>query len=157
LCVASSKLRLVASDLVYTNQRFQRETLRLTKALSRTIRVAEEDDILPLSSPIRTVGGTTISCVPIKKGERVQLGIPTFNVSTEIYGDDAEEFKPERWSDDGLASKSPLYRSFASWAPQLSFLGGPRCANCYHDVTLCLANFTLCKGAVRVFVLQFSN
>lgn len=104
----------------------QRETLRLAKAISRTVRIAEEDDILPLSQPVKTLDGRSISNIPIKKGEQVLIGISSFNSSTDIYGKDAFEFRPERWRETALQEQVQRYKSFAVWSPQLNFLGGPR-------------------------------
>jgi cytochrome P450 len=92
-----------------------RETLRLHAAVPSTIRMAEKDDVIPLSEPfvdtrgvrcdsIRSVGEVVLhgtrsaDVVPlreyrIKKGEGIFIPILSINRSTAIWGPDAHEFK----------------------------------------------------------------
>lgn len=56
-------------------------------------------------------------------------------MSVDIYGPDAEDFRPERWLDGNLKAKIQQHRAYASWAPQLSFLGGPRYALTQGELT----------------------
>ena len=59
---------------------------------------ARKDTVLPLSWPISTSDGKTqINEIPIKKGQRVMVSILGANHSTRIWGEDAEQWKPERW------------------------------------------------------------
>ncbi|KAF9131316.1 hypothetical protein BGW39_001991 [Mortierella sp. 14UC] len=60
------------------------ETLRLYPSVPQNIRTVLEDDILP--------GG-----IKVYKGERVTWGIWGMGRDTDIWGPDAEEFRPERW------------------------------------------------------------
>ena len=55
---------------------------------------------MPLSQPIRGNDGREISEIPIPQGTTVIMGIWGSNINPEIWGDDAEEFKPERWLDE---------------------------------------------------------
>lgn len=43
--------------------------LRLHPASPRTDRIALEDDVIPLSNPIQTTDGKTITSIPIKAGQ----------------------------------------------------------------------------------------
>ena len=56
-----------------------------------------EDVVLPLSEPIRGRDGTMMSEVPIPKDTSVFVGIYTSNTRKALWGDDAYEWKPERW------------------------------------------------------------
>ena len=56
--------------------------------------------ILPLSHPIpgeRTKDGKPVQEVHIKNNTKLIISIIAANRSKEIWGEDAEEWKPERW------------------------------------------------------------
>ncbi len=53
---------------------------------------------MPLLWPIKSADGkSTISEVPIKNNTNVIISVLGANRSTEIWGPDAEDWKPERW------------------------------------------------------------
>ncbi len=53
---------------------------------------------MPLQSPIEAVDGKTkISNVLAKKNTDIIISIIGANLDKTIWGDDAEEWKPERW------------------------------------------------------------
>ena len=53
---------------------------------------------MPLSTPIKTVDGKTeVTEIPLKKNTMIFIGILGANLSKEVWGEDAEEWKPERW------------------------------------------------------------
>ena len=56
-----------------------------------------QDVVLPLSQPIRGINGKMISEVPLSKGTTVLVGVRACNRNTALWGDDAKEWKPERW------------------------------------------------------------
>ena len=60
----------------------------------------------------------------IKKGQRFQIPILAVNRSKAIWGEDAHEFKPNRW----LQSTTPETASSIPgvWGHMMTFLGGPR-------------------------------
>lgn len=71
-----------------------RETLRLYPVLTATIRVAVKDDIVPLAQPVRDANGVIIAeNLEVKKGQLVSFGVLPLNVSKDIWGDDASEFR----------------------------------------------------------------
>lgn len=84
-----------------------REVLRLHPSVQSTLRVAEKDDIIPVSSRVLVnetgevsrawVGGAKTGLpgggVRIRKGEFVHVPFEGMNVSKPIWGDDAHEFK----------------------------------------------------------------
>ncbi|CUA77338.1 Putative cytochrome P450 CYP13A5 [Caenorhabditis elegans] [Rhizoctonia solani] len=103
-----------------------REVLRLYPPALFVERIAQKDCVLPLQCPVRAKDGkTTISQVPIKKGTHIYLSILAANRDKQIWGEDADEFKPSRWLDElPLAvreSKNPGVYSY-----MMTFLGGPR-------------------------------
>ncbi|GFP82297.1 cytochrome p450 704c1 [Phtheirospermum japonicum] len=82
------------------------ETLRLYPAVPVDGRCAETDDTLP-------------DGFKLKKGDGVYYMAYAMGRMTHVWGDDAEEFKPERWINNGIfQSESPF--------KFVSFHGGPR-------------------------------
>ena len=59
---------------------------------------ARADTVLPLMWPIKSVDGKSeIKEVSIKKNTTLILSIFNANRHPAVWGDDAEEWKPERW------------------------------------------------------------
>lgn len=52
---------------------------------------------MPLSEPIRGRDGKMISEVPIPKGTEIIVGTIGINCSKALWGEDASEWRPERW------------------------------------------------------------
>lgn len=55
------------------------------------------DTVLPLSEAIQGKDGKIIEEIAVPKGTRIQIGVYASNRSKAIWGDDAYEWKPERW------------------------------------------------------------
>ena len=53
--------------------------------------------MLPLSEPVRGLDGTMMSEVPIPKDTTVFVGVYSSNTRKALWGEDAYEWKPERW------------------------------------------------------------
>ena len=58
---------------------------------------ALEDMIMPLSEPITGNDGTRLHEIVVPKGTPIIVGLRACNKSKTIWGDDALEWKPERW------------------------------------------------------------
>ncbi len=58
---------------------------------------ANKDAILPLSQPVRAVDGTMMTEIPVPKGTVVLSNIPATNRNKAVWGEDALEWRPERW------------------------------------------------------------
>ena len=58
---------------------------------------AKADTVLPLSEPVRCTDGSVITEVPVPKGTAVFLNLRGCNTNKAIWGEDAREWKPERW------------------------------------------------------------
>lgn len=52
---------------------------------------------MPLSEPIVGVDGNLMKEILVPAGTELVLGIRTINRDRSIWGEDASEFKPERW------------------------------------------------------------
>ena len=55
------------------------------------------DGILPLSRPIRGTDGSTINELVVPRGTNIVIAIMACNRDKELWGEDAHEWKPERW------------------------------------------------------------
>ncbi|KAH9852330.1 cytochrome P450 [Lenzites betulinus] len=102
-----------------------RETLRLYPMAPFRFRETREDVVLPLSQPVRGVDGSLITHIPLPKHTPVFVGLISSNTSTDIWGPDANEWKPERWlsplPDTVTESKVPgIYSNL------MTFWGGGR-------------------------------
>jgi len=58
----------------------------------------------------------------IRKGQLMTIPIVPVNRATSLWGDDAREFKPERWQNppESVAAIPGI------WGNMLTFLGGPK-------------------------------
>jgi len=83
-----------------------REVLRLYAPVSATNRVAMHDAEIPLQKPFKDRHGVLQSTVRVSEGDLVAVPIRLLNRSTEIWGEDANEFRPERWEDVPEAAKA---------------------------------------------------
>ncbi|KAF9532497.1 cytochrome P450 [Crepidotus variabilis] len=77
-----------------------RELLRLYPPIPTMARIAEEDTILPLYTPLTGIDGRPINEVSVPKGTKIFLSVFNCNRNKELWGADADEFKPERWLDE---------------------------------------------------------
>jgi cytochrome P450 len=77
-------------------------------------RVANKHTVLPLGGGM---DGKSPLFVP--KGTALIVNIHSANRRQEVYGEDAEEFKPERWEYLRPGWVSPIYTAFTR--PQLTF------------------------------------
>ncbi|MCJ1437897.1 hypothetical protein MMC27_007284 [Xylographa pallens] len=95
-----------------------KETLRLFPPVPVNTRTARKTTFLPTGG-----GSDGSSPVLIRRGDNVAYCVYAMHRRKDLYGDDAEEFRPERWDDKDL----PLYRdkTTAAWG-FLPFNGGPR-------------------------------
>ena len=115
------------SGLPYLNGVVQ-ETLRLHPPLAGIVRVASEDDVIPLTSPITAATGETVSYITIAKGTTVNCSVAYINQAEELWGPDGKEFKPERWlvnenGEDGVGEGA---KTIQGYQHILTFSDGPR-------------------------------
>ncbi|KAJ7068560.1 cytochrome P450 [Mycena amicta] len=101
-----------------------RETLRLHAPVSDFNRIALCDDIIPLDTPFTDSHGILHQTLEIKKGQLIFVPIISVNKDPKIWGEDAAEFRPQRWEGD-----KPVANGIPGiYSHMLTFLGGPR--NC---------------------------
>ncbi len=107
------------------------EALRLHPVVYGPFLQPAEDDILPLSKPIRTLDGNLISAIPVGKRQIIHVSISGYNryghfiyeflsltysgSLQDVWGDNAHNFVPERWihptdvDKDGSSSPFGIY------------------------------------------------
>lgn len=83
-----------------------KEGLRLHPIVPTLIREADSDDVIPLSQPIETKSGKIVNEIPISKGQGITASICTYNRLQSVWGEDADEWNPSRFLDDGREKSS---------------------------------------------------
>lgn len=100
-----------------------KECVRMLPSVPSTVRVALKDEVVPLSKSYKRADGKgTYNSIVIPKGHELFIPLNCIQFSKEIWGEDADDFNPDRW--DNLPSsvinaKMPPGHTFA-------FLSGPR-------------------------------
>ncbi|KAF5361363.1 hypothetical protein D9757_011368 [Collybiopsis confluens] len=74
-----------------------RETLRLYSPAPYVSRTASKDGVLPLHKPVLGLDGTQMHEIAVPKGTSILVSIFNANRNTDLWGKDADEWKPERW------------------------------------------------------------
>jgi hypothetical protein len=83
---------------------------------------ATKDDILPLSEPITLPDGSITDKIMIAKGTPVAVNEEVLNRSKALWGEDAWDFRPERWL-DGVPKRA---QDIAGYRHLMTFLDGPK-------------------------------
>ncbi|KIK89943.1 hypothetical protein PAXRUDRAFT_685575 [Paxillus rubicundulus Ve08.2h10] len=100
------------------------ETLRMHPPLQEFTRVAAEDDVIPLSQPVRTKSGKVVDHISVAKGTLITISVACINRSAAIWGPDAKVWRPERWlEEDGIPKKAQEVQGHRHL---LTFVDGPR-------------------------------
>ncbi|KAE9404971.1 cytochrome P450 [Gymnopus androsaceus JB14] len=118
-----------------------RETLRLHAPVPSVMRVAAEDDVIPLSQPVIDRNGVTHNTLSVQKGQAISISILAINRDKAVWGEDALEFKPERWQNIPEAATSIP----GVWGNMMTFLGGAKACIGYR--------FSLIEMKALLFVL----
>jgi len=100
-----------------------KETLRIHSSVTDIIRQASEDNVLPLSTPIVGASGTTYRELHIPKGTFVHASTFGYNINQDVWGSDAQVFRPERWLEQ---DDSKVETSLGVYGNLLTFSAGAR-------------------------------
>ncbi|KAJ3768943.1 cytochrome P450 [Lentinula raphanica] len=100
-----------------------KELLRYHPVAIHMFRRADEDDVLPLSTPITTTTGEVLTELPVPKDTRTIISITAYNRNKELFGEDAHVFNPYRWLEPDHVKKGISLGPFANLA---TFSGGIR-------------------------------
>ncbi|KAI8972816.1 cytochrome P450 [Trametes punicea] len=102
-----------------------RETLRIHVPAPYRFREVRQDVVLPLSEPVRGRDGRLMHQILVPKDTSVFVAIASSNTNKALWGEDAYEWKPERWlqplPDAVLDAKIP-----GVYANLMTFWGGGR-------------------------------
>ncbi|KAF8171594.1 cytochrome P450 [Mycena galopus ATCC 62051] len=105
-----------------------REILRLYPPVAPVdFRKAAVDSVLPFSTPITGIDGKVMDSILVPKGtvmDIVIFGYLLNKPSTQIWGDDALEFKPERWTNGKAAGVTT--KLCGVYGNTMTFIGGGR-------------------------------
>ena len=75
-------------------------------------RQALEDEVIPLSQPLKLLDGKSITEIPVSKGQNIWINISGYNRLPDIFGENPHEFNIDRWLDgklDGLLGLVGVY------------------------------------------------
>ncbi|KAG9023892.1 hypothetical protein FRB95_012370 [Tulasnella sp. JGI-2019a] len=101
-----------------------RENLRINAPVAGTHRTAARDDVIPLSTPIVDRNGVKRHEVRVSKGDVMFISMLAMNRDKSVWGEDALEFKPERWLDPDAHPR--VNELPGVYSGLMTFLGGPR-------------------------------
>ena len=81
--------------------------------------------MLPLGTPIVTASGEVMDRVRIAKGTIITIATASLQRSSAIWGEDAKDFKPERWlgGGEGFTEKA---KELQGHRHLITFADGPR-------------------------------
>jgi len=102
-----------------------RETLRLYPPVPTVMRETREDIFLPFSKPLRGKDGKEMNNVLVPKGTLIFPSLLSSNKNPDIWGPDADEWKPERWI-AGLPQSVMDARIPGVFSHLMTFIGGGR-------------------------------
>ncbi|KAF9238219.1 cytochrome P450 [Melanogaster broomeanus] len=102
-----------------------RETLRLYPPATSVSRTARKDILLPFSTPIKGTNGAEMHDIVVPKGTDIIISILAANRNREIWGEDALEWKLERWLKP-LPSSVTEARIPSVFSHMMTFMGGPK-------------------------------
>ncbi|GAB1524296.1 hypothetical protein RhiTH_007449 [Rhizoctonia solani] len=123
-----------------------KEVLRLYPPAPFMERVALKDWVVPLRYPLKGKDGNAITDIKVKKGTSIYVSFRGANRCKETWGEDADEFKPERWlkvlpNSVYEAKTSGIYSSIwakvVHWLQVLSFRAQNYADNAYQVVPIC--------------------
>lgn len=129
-----------------------RETLRLYPPFPHMARNVNKATTLPLHFPVRSSSGAELSAIAIPQNTIIIISILAANRNRAIWGDDANEWKPERWlsspgGKDGQGTDVTFGGVKAgSSVPALSMKDGVRYPGIYSNMMTFLGGSRSCIG-----------
>jgi cytochrome P450 len=101
-----------------------KETLRMHPIIFMGTRQAVEDQVIPLSQPLKLSDGRSITEIPVSKGQNIWINFPGYNRLPSIFGENAHEFNVDRWLDNRLGDLQA--GSVGVYGNLITFSHGPR-------------------------------
>ncbi|KAJ3786493.1 cytochrome P450 [Lentinula aff. detonsa] len=102
-----------------------RESLRLYPPAPSALRYSLQDAVVPLSKPIIGNDGTQIREIAVPRGTTIFISMYNANRNEDLWGPDANEWKPERWL-SSLPEAIIEAHIPGIYAHQMTFSAGPR-------------------------------
>ncbi|KAI9441397.1 cytochrome P450 [Lactarius indigo] len=100
-----------------------KESLRFDTVVPHLFREAVCDEVVPLSVPIYCKSGDVINELHIPKGTHVIISDIAYHRNKEIWGEDADVWRPSRWLDGTVKTTGT---NVGVWANLISFGAGHR-------------------------------
>ncbi|KAG6824323.1 hypothetical protein H0H93_002200, partial [Arthromyces matolae] len=100
--------------------------MRLNPVLGQIARSNRADDILPLTEPIITQDGRTLTEIAVSKGTWVVVDIASSNRRKDVWGEDADVFNPDRWLKTGEESVPKTKTPGNVYGNLMNFMAGNR-------------------------------
>ncbi|RPD75378.1 cytochrome P450 [Lentinus tigrinus ALCF2SS1-7] len=133
------------TDLPYL-EAVVRETIRMYPSFYISPRVAEQDTVLPLGTPIEGTDGRPITELVVPAGTMVWVNVLGLNRDKAIWGADADEWRPERWLAQLPASVADAHVP-SVFANTMTFVAGNRSCIGYNmaltEMRIALAHLVL--------------
>lgn len=92
--------------------------------MSHTEKVCQSDDVIPLKFPIKSTNGEWIYEILVTRGQLVYVPIGIMDKLEEVWGENGNEFRPERWLDKDTLPRKELRTN--GWSGLFAFSEGPR-------------------------------
>ena len=70
---------------------------------------ARKSTMLPLEFPMRSATGEDITSIPVPANTNITISILAANRNKRVWGEDANEWKPERWLTSDGQTKAGIY------------------------------------------------
>jgi cytochrome P450 len=102
-----------------------RETMRLFPPLTTLPRVSKKDMVMPVHFPIKGVDGREMKEIFVPEDTTIFISINAANRDPGLWGEDAAEWKPQRWLEP-LPESLTEARVPGVYSHILTFLGGVR-------------------------------
>ncbi|KAF4618312.1 hypothetical protein D9613_011704 [Agrocybe pediades] len=125
-------------DMPYL-QAILKETLRFHGPIYHHLKIPTVDSVVPLLRPITTTDGQVLESLSIEKGTHIYLDIAGYNRDPDIFGKDADTFRPERFLNGEVNETSGLAGPYGS---VMTFSAGPRTCIGWRFAVLEAAVFT---------------
>ncbi|CAE6450061.1 unnamed protein product [Rhizoctonia solani] len=124
---------------------FVREVLRVYAVAPMTSREADCNVVIPVGESYVDIHGTVQHGIRVQKGDTIAIPILAMNRAKDVWGQDALDFKPERW--DNLPNT--VKDMPGVWSHLMTFIHGPNSCIGYRFAVIEVK--TLLYSLVRAF------
>ncbi|KAF8907509.1 cytochrome P450 [Mucidula mucida] len=100
-----------------------KESMRIHPVIYGPFLEPADNDVIPLAKPIRTLDGRTVTEIPVGKGQLIHASIAGYNRLEDLWGEDPDQFKPERWLGH-VSGFNPASSPFGIYSGLANFVGG---------------------------------